>query len=110
MPSNRGHQGHDRRRKQDGGDREIKERDKTKNQHRSECRDHQLGQVLSEICLQLLNPINQREHKFPGPLPTRITWTQIHDLVIEATAQLLLDKCCGFVRNHRPPVFKETPQ
>ena len=48
----------------------------------SDCRDDDLGEILSEEGLQSLDSLDQRQHKVAGPVPIRKTRTKFQRVVV----------------------------
>ena len=95
---------HDRR------DRHIPPRDKGEDRNRRQRGDADLRQILAEKALQLLDPVNQRQHDAAGAFAGKPGRAQFSDLVVETPAQIFLHAAGGTVRDNCAAMIEQTPQ
>ncbi len=103
-------QGHDREDQHDRRNRHVPEGNKDEDRQRRQHRDADLRDILPEKSLELLDPIDNREHHPAGALAGKPCRAQYGDLVIEPAAQILLHPGRGAVRDHRAVVVDKTAQ
>ena len=91
---------------QDAGERQIEEGGEDEDAERRDRRDDELRQVLAEIGLQLLDPVDQGEQCIARALRAELAGAEGCDLVEEPRADLQLHQGGGVVRRHGAPVFE----
>ena len=67
----------------DERDRQIDERDEAEYEHRRQTGDEELRQILTEIDLELLNPLNHGEDHAAGPSLGEIRRPQFRDVTVD---------------------------
>ncbi len=81
-----GDQGHERESEHHRGDRHVPEGDEGEDCQRSQHRDRQLRNVLTEEGLQLLDAVDDRQHDAAGALAGEPSRPECGNLVVEAAA------------------------
>ena len=72
----------------------IARKNKKQNTYGNQCSDDQLRQVLAEIGVQRLNPIDGRIDQLASSLLAREGRTESHDLFEQPLAQIIFDLHC----------------
>ncbi len=90
--------------------RHVPKGDKGKNGQRRQNRDRHLWDVLTEKGLQLLDPVDNRQHDPAGALAGKPRRPQFGDLVVKPAAQFLLNPDRGTMRDHRPVMLDQAAQ
>ena len=101
-----GDEGEQREAEQDAGERQVEECGEDEDAERRDRRDDELRQVLAEIGLQLLDPVDQGEQRIARALRAELAGAEGGDLVEEPRADLQLHQGGGVVRCHGAPVFE----
>ena len=91
-------------------DRHVPEGNEDEDRERGQHRDADLRDILAEKRLQLLDPIDDREHHPAGALAGEPCRTQRGDLLVEPGAQILLHPGRGAMGDHRAMVINDTAQ
>ena len=100
MDDSRCHESEQRGAEHHSGDGEIPERHEGEDCHRRAGGDRDLGNVLAEEGLQLLDAVDDRQHHAAGAFGTEPYRAERDDLVVQAYPQCLLHPGCGPVRDH----------
>ena len=90
----------------DQGDRHIKKRHNGKNQKGRQDRDGELGQVLPEINLELLDALDHRHDGIAGALKPKVRRTQTRHLIKDHLPKMHLHPGSRVVGHHGPQVFQ----
>ncbi len=106
MENLRRDQRHQGRGQHDQRHRQIEENHDAEDQERRERRDDQLRQVLAEINLQLLDPVDHRQNGVAGTLQPEMRRAQLRDLVEDHRAQMHLHPGGGVVRHHGTQILE----
>ncbi len=94
----------------DGRDRQVPPHDEQKDRDRRQRGDADLGQVLAEKALQLLDPVDDRQHDAAGALAGEPGRPEFGDLVVKPAAQILLHPAGGIVGDHRAAMVEQAAQ
>ena len=103
-------QGHEREDQHHRRDRHVPEGDEDEDRQRRQHRDAELRDILAEKSLQLLDPVDDRQHYPAGALAGKPSRAQRRDLVVEPAAQILLHSGRGAVGDHRAMMIDEAAQ
>ena len=106
VPEGRRDQRHEGGGEQHQRDREIHEGDKGEDENRGEGGDDELGKVLAEVDLELLDALDHREDDVPGASPGEVRGAQRGDALVDGLAQGALHARRRAVRRHRAPVVE----
>ncbi len=90
--------------------RHVPEGDEGEDRERGQHRDAELRHVLAEKGLQLLDPVDDRQHHPAGALAGKPGGSKFGDLVVEPAAQHLLHPAGGAVRDHDAVMVDEAAQ
>ena len=99
-------QGEQRGGQHDEGDRPIEKGDEAKDQEWRQYGNDQLRQVLAEIDLELLDPLDHRHDRIAGAFQPEMGRPQFGDLVEDDGAQMDLDFGRRIVRHHGAQIFE----
>ena len=102
----RGHEGEQGEAEQDAGERQVEEGGEGEDAEGRHRGDEELRQILAEIGLQLLDPVDQGEQHVARALRAELAGADGGDAVVEARADLQLHQGGGAVRLHGAPVFE----
>jgi len=103
----RQHQAGERDREHERRDRQVPPSDDREERDRREGCDRELRHVLSEEGLQLLDPVDEREHDGAGTLAREPRRPEFRDLIVELEAQHFLHARGGAVGEHNARVFEQ---
>ena len=110
LETQRREQGDEREGEQHRGDREVEKGDKDEDAERRQHADEDMGQVLAEIGLQLLDPVDHGEDDAAGALEGEVGGSQLDHLVIEALAEVELHQGGGAMGDHVAPIVENAAQ
>ena len=94
----------------DGGDGQVPPRDEEEDGDGGAQSDRDLGQILAEEGLQLLDAVDDRQHNAAGSLGAKPCRAQRQYLVEQARAQHFLHPGRGVVRDHGAGVIQRGSQ
>ncbi len=103
-------QGHERKHQHHHRDRHVPEGDENEDRERRKHGDTKLRHILAEKSLQLLDPVDDREHHPAGALAGKPSRPERGDLIVETTAQIVLDPGRGPMGNHRAMMINKPSQ
>ena len=103
-------QGEHRESEHQSGDRKVEPGEQHEDDNRSDEGDQKLRQVLAEVRLELLDPVDHRDHDRTGALEPEVGGAERDHLGIESLAQLELDPCRGAVGDHGAGVLDPAAQ
>ena len=106
VPQGRRDQRHEGGGEQHQRDREIHEGNEGEDEDRGEGGDDELGKVLAEVDLELLDAFDHREDDVPGASPGEVRGAQRGDALVDGLAQGALHARRRAVRRHRAPVVE----
>ena len=110
MDDGRRHESEQRGAEHHSGDGEVPVRHEGEDCHRRAGGDRDLGNVLAEEGLQLLDAVDDRQHHAAGAFGTKPYRAEGDDLVVQPHAQRLLHAGCGTVSNHGAKVVEAGAQ
>ena len=91
-------------------DGQIDDGDAGEDQDRREGGHDELGQVLAEVHLELLDPLDHRQDHVPGPGCREVGRAELGHVRMDRLAQARLDARGGLVRHQGPRVVERTPE
>jgi hypothetical protein len=106
VPDDRRQQREQRGGERDERHRQIDEGDEGEDQHGRQRGHRELRQVLTEVHLELLDPLDHREHDVARPRAAEVRGTEHGDMRVERAAQRRLHERGGVMREHRAPVLE----
>ena len=92
------------------GDRQVQQREQDEDDQRREERHQELRQVLAEVGLELLDPVDHRDHDGAGALQAEVRGPERHDLGVEALAQRELHAHRRAMRDHGAGMLRPAAQ
>ena len=95
-------------REEDEGDIDVERHHVREYGDRGDRGHDDLGQVLSEECLEALDAFHQREYHVAGPVTIEVTRTEFQRVFIDLMAQLDLDDVRRVVTDRVLPVLEQT--
>ena len=110
VPGGRGEQRDQRRNQERERDRQVDEGDETEYEYRRQTGDEELRQILTEIDLKLLNPLDHREDHAAGPSLGEMRRPQLRDVIVDHQPQMGLDDCSRAVRDHVSVIIEPAAQ
>ncbi len=106
VPETGREQRHERRPQQDERDREIQPRHEAEDEHRRQSRHEELGQVLAEVHLELLDALDQGQDHLARPGGGEVGRAQGEDVRVQPLAQARLHAGGRPVGGHGPGVVE----
>ena len=93
-------QGEHRKAEQQRGDGEVEEGEQHEDDQRGDEGDQELRQVFAEVSLELLDPVDHRDHDRAGTLEPEVGGAERHHLCVEPLAQRELHARRGVMGDH----------
>ncbi len=110
VPDGGREQDEERGNQQHQGDRRIYEGHEGEDQYRSQARDEELRQVLTEIGFELFDPFDHGEKDIAGPRLGEMRRAEISHVIVDHLPQMRLNDRRRPVRDHVPVVIEPAAQ